>query len=765
MKGPLTSKFALNGLFVKLMLSFLSVILLLASFNLFSHLYLSGKVYQEVVRQNELGLKQTVEGYENHFRLTQNMILALTQSDTWTANLGILSHLKENRRYDIPAEVKSDLTALYGNPFLHIENFILYFKAEDYVLEKEGLSSTSDMFGKYYFSEEYPAEFWSRQTMDNQYLKVMPAASFTETTMNSSRPLGRLMPVLVKAIPYEEVYGIVMLSPQRMQNAYGDAGNNPFYILDAQGQLLFSTSDTAPVLPQQPLNTSSHERIGDQYYFYEKGAQTGFTYVRVTKVAAIAAELRGMRLLLAVLLTAAVLVSMLFSLLFSLRLNKPLQRLVAALDRKTGSSPGKRSSVKEFAIIDDRLSSILENNRFIQNDLAHKNSLVRQYAYTHKVKNIPLNASLGDLEDALKSEQPYASILFKLTFKSLPEEPGKHTLALWQLIQRLFAGDEGESVALQPEQDQLLLLLFNPGPQSGILQVLHTLEELLAEAEETSLYLTIAVSPVYSGETPFTDAYNNLSVLLKERRLNGETQIIVEPRASSAKAFHVKVTHGEELHNLLQSGSEEAVFGWIDRMLEQLQNKDAAAEDFRAFARGAAEQAGKTVMKLNLPEREAEILSPPPGEPFAAFHSAGQYREWLRALVTPLLAVIRSGSETRDPVISFVLDYLDRHYGEDINLNIVADKLNLTSGYLSSTFKEKTGINFSEYLNTLRIERAKALLTNLDLRIQDIALQVGYQNVNSFIRMFKRSSGLTPGEYRKRHAGEDHFQSSGSGDY
>ncbi|MFD1906731.1 hypothetical protein ACFSQ7_26125 [Paenibacillus rhizoplanae] len=117
MKRLLTSQFALSGLFVKLMLSFLSIILLLASFNLFSHLYLSGKVYQEVVRQNEQALKQTVEGYENHFRLTQNMILALTQSDTWTANLGILSHLNENRRYDVVNEVKSDLMTLYGNPF------------------------------------------------------------------------------------------------------------------------------------------------------------------------------------------------------------------------------------------------------------------------------------------------------------------------------------------------------------------------------------------------------------------------------------------------------------------------------------------------------------------------------------------------------------------------------------------------------------------------------------------------------------------------
>lgn len=332
---------------------------------------------------------------------------------------------------------------------------------------------------------------------------------------------------------------------------------------------------------------------------------------------------------------------------------------------------------------------------------------------------------------------------------------------LWKLVQNLITGGESESVALQPEHDQLMLLLFNPGPQSSFLQALDTLKELLDS--ETSLYLTIAVSPVYSGETSFTDAYNNLSMLLNERRLNGETQIIVEPRASSAKSFHLKVTHGEELHNLLQSGNEEAVFAWLDRQLEQLQHKDAAAADFRAFALGAAEQTSKTVTRLNLPQAEAERLLPPRLEPFNAFHSMDQYKEWLRDLVRPVLVVISSRSESRDPIISFVLDYLDKHYGEDINLNLVADKLNLTPGYLSSIFKEKTNINFSEYLNNLRIERAKELLMNLELRIQDIALQVGYQNVNSFIRMFKRCAGITPGEYRKRYSRDGSLPSSGLG--
>lgn len=455
-----------------------------------------------------------------------------------------------------------------------------------------------------------------------------------------------------------------------------------------------------------------------------------------------------MQLLLAALLTAAVLTSILFSLFFSYRLNRPLQRLIAALERKSGTGADKLSSVKEFAIIGDRMSRILETNQFIQTDLEHKNSLVRQYAYSHKIKNIPLNPNLLDLEDAQAEDRPYAAVLFKLSFKQPSQSPEKDTLMLWQLIQHLFLGSEGDIVAVQPEQNQLLLLLFQCGPQSAILQTLQTLKELLEV--EPAFYLTIAVSPVYSGETPITGAYGILSSLLKERRLNEETQIIVEPRASSARSFHVKVTHGEELSGLLLSGNEEAVLGWLARQLEQLNQKDAAAEDFRAFAAGAVEQAGKTVMKLGL--EEAVLIQPALKENFESFYSTGQYKEWLHAMVRPILAAMREKSETRDPVLAYMLDYLDKHYGENINLNLVADKLNLSPGYLSTFFKEKQGINFSDYLNNLRISHAKELLMNVDLRIQEIALQVGYLNVNSFIRMFKRASGLTPGEYRKSHA-------------
>ncbi|WP_168121792.1 AraC family transcriptional regulator [Paenibacillus sp. HB172176] len=743
--------FASGTLLVKLMASFLSIILLLAAFNVFSYLYLRNKLYDEIVRYNELGIKQTVESYENHFRLTQNMILSLIQSDRWIANIGILSNVKSNHRYDKINEVKTDLAELYRNPFLHIENFILYFKQSGYVLEKEGTSSAGDMFSRYYASNSYSLSYWEDLSIDNYVMRILPAAVFTEQSVNNVRSLGLQLPLVMKAAPYEDVYGIVMMNPQELYGAYANTGE-PFYILDAEGRTLYTSHDAAEIrTPVSFVNGIGHEQYDGNYYFYARGADTGFTYVRVAPTKSITAEMMKLNILLVTLLVAAVLVSIAGSALFSLRLNHPLRRIIAMLERKQ-TLPLPTSSIKEFAIIGDRMSSIMDDNEQIRKDLSQKNSLVRQYAYTNKVKNIPMNLNLSELEDAVQVNEPYAAVLYEIGFKTSDSEYVEEIQLLRKLVHGLFSSLGEEPVTLQIEHNQLMSLLFQPGSQSEVLRVLQTLKELLQV--EDYLCLTIAVSPVYPEDTPVKHAYEQLLELLKEKRLSGETQIIAEPRSSGTRALPMKMTQREELQARLLSGSEDSVFEWVDRYLEQLTKKDAPAADFRAYARGVAEQVEKALAKLNVPDASGNGDGRPVDtSALVRFYSAEQYRGWFRRLIRPALSAIRARTEAKDPITAFVTDYLNNHLQEDINLDLVADKLNITPGYLSSYFKEKTGTNFSDYLNDLRIGRAKELLANLELRIQDVASEVGYHNVNSFIRMFKRYSGITPGEYRKRNAG------------
>ncbi|MNV02312.1 HTH-type transcriptional regulator YesS [compost metagenome] len=103
----------------------------------------------------------------------------------------------------------------------------------------------------------------------------------------------------------------------------------------------------------------------------------------------------------------------------------------------------------------------------------------------------------------------------------------------------------------------------------------------------------------------------------------------------------------------------------------------------------------------------------------------------------------------RDQMMYQILSYIDEHYMEDISLDIIAAHFDLSSGYFSQYFKDRLNINFTTYLNQVRMTKAKQLLEQDSCKIYSIAAQVGYQDVKYFNRVFKKESGMTPEEYRK----------------
>ncbi len=95
-----------------------------------------------------------------------------------------------------------------------------------------------------------------------------------------------------------------------------------------------------------------------------------------------------------------------------------------------------------------------------------------------------------------------------------------------------------------------------------------------------------------------------------------------------------------------------------------------------------------------------------------------------------------------------MLNYVTENYSNDISLNDFSYRVNLSPSYLSSLFKEYQHNTFLDYINHFRISKAKPLLINTSQPISQIAEQVGYGNVNTFIRIFKKLESLTPGQYR-----------------
>lgn len=93
-------------------------------------------------------------------------------------------------------------------------------------------------------------------------------------------------------------------------------------------------------------------------------------------------------------------------------------------------------------------------------------------------------------------------------------------------------------------------------------------------------------------------------------------------------------------------------------------------------------------------------------------------------------------------------DYIEKNYYKDINMAVVSNYVSLNYSYFSSIFNRDTGMNFSDYLNFVRVEKAKVLLKNIDYKIHEVSEMVGYKNPKHFTKNFKKFTKLTPVEYR-----------------
>jgi two-component system response regulator YesN len=100
--------------------------------------------------------------------------------------------------------------------------------------------------------------------------------------------------------------------------------------------------------------------------------------------------------------------------------------------------------------------------------------------------------------------------------------------------------------------------------------------------------------------------------------------------------------------------------------------------------------------------------------------------------------------------VSKAVRYMEEHYSEQLPLQQVASQVHFNATYFSHLFKKETGRSFVDYIIELRMEKAKQLLSNTDMKITEVSGAIGYDLPNYFAKLFKQSTGLSPKEYRKQ---------------
>lgn len=103
----------------------------------------------------------------------------------------------------------------------------------------------------------------------------------------------------------------------------------------------------------------------------------------------------------------------------------------------------------------------------------------------------------------------------------------------------------------------------------------------------------------------------------------------------------------------------------------------------------------------------------------------------------------------KERVITGITKYMQEHLSEDVSLHILSEEFHLNSQYISQLFRNEIGVNFLTYLTNIRMEHAKKLLLSSSLSIAEVSEQSGYGDYRVFTKVFKKSEGITPSQYRR----------------
>lgn len=193
-------------------------------------------------------------------------------------------------------------------------------------------------------------------------------------------------------------------------------------------------------------------------------------------------------------------------------------------------------------------------------------------------------------------------------------------------------------------------------------------------------------------------------------------------------------------------GHAEAIQSLLDEAAARMVGEGAGEAEIREHFFYLANEAARKV-----PPRLWAEVGEAGGPSFFLSGISGQrtIRE-LVGYVTGMLEKLAHCADytSRDNGIRRMLDYIDRHYNENLKLETLSEVFNYSSSYLGQLFKSETGEYFNSYLDRVRIEKAKQLLAQ-GMKVYEVAEKAGYANVNYFHHKFKKLVGQSPSSYQK----------------
>lgn len=338
---------------------------------------------------------------------------------------------------------------------------------------------------------------------------------------------------------------------------------------------------------------------------------------------------------------------------------------------------------------------------------------------------------------------------FMLLSKDCDEDEKEEIVSKIRIAMENVFAPSYQSVVF-PDQGYHFILILNYAQISELYEK-ECVRKLASDIEELGYRITVSVSLEKSEIKNLFIAYQEAVCALRSRPYLPQSAMIkFKPEMKKIKGIFLEIKEEEKL--LIQSIKKYDGKTAKETILKIFEEAELCQENFQKLKTTCVR-----LMMITISNLEEMSISPDTLcggdsnmleeiEKYNTFQSLKKSMEHFFDMTGELL--INAEGEKYNAVVRKSLQFIESNYESEIRIENIVKELYITPNYFSQVFKLQTGMNFSDYLNKFRVEKAKSLLKELELKIYQVAEKSGYQNYKYFNHVFNKYAGCSPKEYR-----------------
>lgn len=263
--------------------------------------------------------------------------------------------------------------------------------------------------------------------------------------------------------------------------------------------------------------------------------------------------------------------------------------------------------------------------------------------------------------------------------------------------------------------------------------------------------ISVGIGRCYKDIIEIPTSYMEATRALKLKLIYGYGSVILWNEDLEKHKYYFPATIGKYMLNQVKTGDINAVEKTVKRLVGELRSKIGLSSD---NVRQIFNQlVGDTIIKY-LTDSNID-MSHIFGSNFNIYNELSKketvedIEQWLIKIYKIMFDYLNKYKSDDDKIYK-IMHYIQMNYKRDIGIQDIADYVGLSYSHVRKIFKDKIGKNIGDVINSLRMQEAKDLLVRTEISIKDLALVLGYNNDQTFSRIFKKLEGITPGEYRTK---------------